>query len=65
MSRSHPGKSENYNKKIKRREERERDREVLRMAKEKFYRQYGEEAALDRAIIRRYKKEIYRKLAKI
>jgi hypothetical protein len=37
MSRVHPGMSDSYNKKIQRREEREQEREILRLAKEKFY----------------------------
>lgn len=37
MSRVHPGASDSYNKKIMRREEREQEREILRMAKKKFY----------------------------
>ncbi len=56
MSRKHPGTSDAYNKKIKVRKMRKHDRAILRLAKEKFYRENGEEAELNRVAIRRFKK---------
>lgn len=57
MSRVHPGESQAYNNKIKRREERKFERELLRLAKEKFFREYGTNKPIDRVKIRRYKRE--------
>jgi hypothetical protein len=65
MSRVHPGMSDSYNKKIQRREEREQEREILRLAKEKFYSQFGSNAILDRVKIRRFKKDIKKKFGLI
>ena len=58
MSRTHPKSSVAYNKKVKRRQEREQDRELLRLAKLKHANEYGETAPIDRVKIRRYKKEL-------
>jgi hypothetical protein len=57
MSRVHPGRSNAYTRKVQRREERQFDRELLRLAKEKHAEEYGKDAALDRVKIRRYKKQ--------
>lgn len=57
MSRVHPGQSSAYNNKMKRREERQYDRYLLKLAKEKFHQTYGAKTAIDRVKIRRYKKE--------
>mmetsp|Transcript_25880 Transcript_25880/g.25150 ORF Transcript_25880/g.25150 Transcript_25880/m.25150 type:complete len:105 (+) Transcript_25880:206-520(+) len=62
MSRVHPGGSDTYNKKLKRREERTQERKILKLAKEKFFKLYGKNKELDRVKIRRYKKEIKKKL---
>ena len=58
MSRTHPNSSNAYNKKVQRRKEREVDRELLRLAKEKHSNEYGDDAPIDRVKIRRYKKEL-------
>ena len=57
MSRTHPGMSSAFNKKVERRKERAVDRELLRLAKEKHAKMFGEEKKLDRVKIRRFKKE--------
>ena len=41
MSRTHPGMSQAFNKKVTRRKEREVDRELLRLAKLKHAEMYG------------------------
>ena len=58
MSRVHPGESSAYNKKIRRREEREYERWLLILAKKRFYNEFGNKSDLDRVKIRRYKKEL-------
>ena len=62
MSRVHPGSSEAYNAKIKRRKERELDRKLLEMAKERFYTEKPKGTPLDRVKIRRYKKEFRKQM---
>ena len=62
MSRSHPGESGAYNWKIKRREERAYDRELLRLAKIHHVRLFGADAEINRVKIRRFKKEIGAKI---
>lgn len=58
MSRKHPGQSEAFSKKIRRRKEREFERELLHWAKLKHARQFGEGHPLDRVKIRRFRKEL-------
>ena len=57
MSRVHPGRSNAYTRKVQRREERQFDRELLRLAKEKHAEEFGLDCALDRVKIRRFKKQ--------
>jgi len=62
MSRSHPGTSLAFNKKVTRRKEREEERELLRLAKNIHYETYGRDKPIDRVKIRRYKKDLRKKL---
>ena len=62
MSRTHPGQSTAFNKKVTRRREREVDRELLRLAKLKHAESFGDDAPIDRVKIRRYKKELRKAL---
>ena len=62
MSRTHPGQSTAFNKKVTRRREREVDRELLRLAKIKHVESFGDDAPIDRVKIRRYKKELRKAL---
>lgn len=62
-SRVHPGESDSYRKKIKRREERVFERMLLAKAKERHAEFYGEEAPLNRVKIRKFKKEIKKEIA--
>lgn len=64
MSRSHPGTSMAFNRKITRRKEREEDRELLRLAKNIHYEAYGRDRPVDRVKIRRYKKDLRKRLLK-
>ena len=64
MSRSHPGTSQAFNKKITRRKEREEERELLRLAKNMHYENFGRDKPIDRVKIRRYKKDLRKKLLK-
>ena len=64
MSRVHPGQSGSYARKIKRREERTFDRELLRLAKIEHAKQYGEETHLDRVKIRRFKRNLRARILK-
>jgi hypothetical protein len=64
MSRSHPGLSQAFNKKVTRRKEREEERELLRLAKNIHYETYGRDKPIDRVKIRRYKKDLRKKLLK-
>lgn len=64
MSRSHPGTSLAFNKKVTRRKEREEERELLRLAKNIHYETYGRDKPIDRVKIRRYKKDLRKKLIK-
>lgn len=64
MSRSHPGTSQAFNKKVSRRKEREEERELLRLAKNMHYETFGREKPIDRVKIRRYKKDLRKKLIK-
>ena len=57
MSRVHPGQSNAYNNKMRRREERQYDRYLLKLAKKKFFQMFGNKVPIDRVKIRRYKKE--------
>lgn len=61
-SRVHPGESEAYKKKIQRREEREFDRKLLALAKERHQQMYGKDATINRVKIRKFKREIRRQL---
>lgn len=63
MSRMHPGKSSEYNKKVETRKQREFDRELLRLAKERHQKNFGDKP-FDRVKLRRYKKEIRKELSK-
>ena len=47
--------SSNYKRKIEVRKKRQGERKLLKLAKIKFRKEYGEEAALNRSVIRRYK----------
>ena len=58
MSRSHPGQSAAFTRKVARRREREVDRELLRLAKIRHTEMFGEGAPIDRVKIRRFKKEL-------
>lgn len=58
MSRVHPGQSTSYANKLKRRDERVFDRELLRLAKIMHAQQVSPDAPLDRVKIRRFKKLI-------
>jgi len=64
MSRVHPGQSGSYARKIKRREERTFDRELLRLAKIEHTKMYGEESHLDRVKIRRFKRNLRARILK-
>ena len=64
MSRVHPGQSGSYARKIKRREERTFDRELLRLAKIEHVKQFGEAAHLDRVKIRRFKRNLRSQILK-
>ena len=57
MSRKHPGQSSAFNHKVQRRKEREFERELLKYAKLKHTKLYGEKP-LDRVKIRRFRKEL-------
>lgn len=59
-SRVHPGESNAYRKKIQRREEREFERRLLALAKDKHKQIYGADAAINRVKIRKFKRD-YRK----
>ena len=58
MSRVHPGQSTSYANKLKRRDERVFDRELLKFAKMMHAEQTSPNAPLDRVKIRRFKKII-------
>ena len=58
MSRAHPGESNNYWKKRMVRESRKKERELLKLAKKKFYEEKGEDAALSRGKIKQLKRQI-------
>ncbi len=58
MSRKHPGQSTAFNKKIQRRDERKFERELLKYAKIKHSKLYGDDKPLDRVKIRRFRKEL-------
>ena len=58
MSRVHPGMSTAFNKKVTRRRERVVDRELLKLAKERHAKLYGQDVPIDRVKIRRFKKEL-------
>jgi hypothetical protein len=58
MSRKHPGESSSYNKKIERRKEREFERDLLKYAKIKHSKLFGDNKPLDRVKIRRFRKEL-------
>ena len=64
MSRVHPGQSGSYARKIKRREERTFDRELLRLAKIEHVKQFGSTAHLDRVKIRRFKRNLRSQILK-
>jgi recombinational DNA repair protein (RecF pathway) len=61
-SRVHPGESLSYKKKIQRRQEREIERELLRLAKAKHKQIFGEHAPINRVKIRKFKREFRRAL---
>jgi hypothetical protein len=57
----HPGASEAYKKKIQRRGEREFERQLLKLAKERHKKVYGDHTPINRVKIRKFKKE-FRKI---
>jgi hypothetical protein len=59
-SRVHPGESMSYRKKIQRRQERENERLLLKLAKERHIQVYGESVAINRVKIRKFKREFRR-----
>ena len=61
-SRVHPGESMSYRKKIQRRQERENERLLLKLAKERHRQVYGENVAINRVKIRKFKREIRRQM---
>ena len=64
MSRTHPGTSQAFNRKVTRRKEREQERELLRLAKLMHYEKDGRDKPLDRVKIRRYKKDLRKQMNK-
>lgn len=64
MSRVHPGTSNSYATKLRRRKERTVDRELLRRAKIRHAQEFGEDAPLDRVKIRTFKKQLKSQLKK-
>ena len=58
ISRKHPKSSEQYQIKMRRREERTFDRKLLELAKNEHVKQFGPDAELNRVKIRRFKKEL-------
>ena len=61
-SRVHPGESMSYRKKIQRRQERENERLLLKLAKERHRQVYGESVAINRVKIRKFKREFRRQM---
>ena len=64
-SRVHPGTSEAYKKKVQRREEREFERKLLQLAKEKHKSVYGQNTPINRVKIRKFKREFRRAITGI
>ena len=64
MSRVHPGTSDSYATKLRRRKERTLDREILRRAKIRHVQEFGEGVPIDRVKIRRFKKQLKSQLKK-
>jgi hypothetical protein len=56
-SRVHPGESDAYRKKIQRRDEREFERRLLALAKERHRQVYGPGAPINRVKIRKFKRD--------
>ena len=50
--------SSNYKKKIETRKKRSGERRILKLAKLKFRKQFGNEVPINRSVIRRYKVQI-------
>ena len=57
-SRVHPGESEAYRRKIRRREERAWERDLLSQAKRRHHEVYGPTAPINRVKIRKFKREL-------
>ena len=62
MSRTHPGTSSAYIRKVQRRKERARDRELLRRSKLMHYELYGRDAPIDRVKIRKFKRQFLKQV---
>jgi len=61
ISRKHPGQSSNYKRKIEVRKKRQGERRLLKLAKQRFKKLYGDGIPINRSVIRRLKVQIKKK----